>query len=446
MDKLPKELLTEILKNLPQRDLLNAARVSRTFNEIIGIFCLIEKIYITRADNENPPSRYYKKAIIKNDDSNGYLKAFKTNGESIEEVYFDNLTISINSIAKILNLTPNVKVISFYYTRLENDDEEIEKIVQPLKNVELIFRETNPLIFKILHQVSIKKIVISLYGDSPYYDFNEIQPFMSTQKELKSFDLSGIYECNLMFGVIPKGNYKLQQFSISSSGLEEWHYLEEFLADHTETLEKLTISQVSWDSSSIIRSCKKLKSLTLHETQLNNINDTILSVEELSVQLPIQNISMFPNVKKLHLKQINATENQHISQTLLKVTDLLLVFGAATEISFPNVTKLELMNVNQLTTEFFVHHNKLENLVLRNIFQLDDNILQAIVDNSGKSLRVLRIFGLNNLTARAFAIIKKCIKLKVFETATWTQQFKNDEIKCLYEISGLKIYPEKLDF
>jgi hypothetical protein len=271
---------------------------------------------------------------------------------------------------------------------------------------------------------------------------------MKNQKELKSMSISGIYESNLMYGVVPTGDYKLSEFSISSSDLEEWHYLEGFLADHTDTLEKLNVTRISsWDSSNVIKSCKKLKSLTLHETQLNGINDTILSIEELSIKLPMQNITMFPNVKKLYVENSNAAANQSLSQAMQRVTDLTIKFSPATGILHPRVTKLEIMNVDQLEPVFFIQHNKLENLVLRNIFQLDDNILQAIAENSGNSLKVLRIFGLNNLTVRAFDIIKEnCKSLEIFETATWTQQFKNDEWKCLYDINGLKIYPEKFDF
>lgn len=447
MENLPQELLTKIFQKLPQRDLLNAALVSKNFNDIITTYKLIQKIYITNAAIENPPTRFYRKAVVKKDNLANLIKAFEAIGDGVEEIYFDNFTISLSSVVKVLNLLPNVKVISFYYMRLDNEDEEVKEVVQKLSNVTLIFRETNPAIFKVLNQVSINKINMSFYGDTPYYNFTDILPFMRNQKELKSFIMSGIYECNLMYGVVPSGDYKLTEFSISSSDLEEWHYLEGFLADHVDTLEKFAVSSVSsWDCSRVIKRCKKLKSLTLHETQWNGLDDTLLSIEELSIKQPTQNVTMFPSVKKLYVEQSNSDSNQNLS-ALQKVTDLTLKFSPANGLLLPNVTKLELMNVDQLEAAFFVQHNKLENLVLRNIFNLDDNLLQAIAENSGNSLKVLRIFGLNNLTASTFDIIKEnCKTLKVFESATWSQQFKNDEWKCLYEIKGLKIYPEKFDY
>lgn len=448
MDKLPKEIITTILKNLPQKDLLNAARVNKNFNEIITAFRLIPKIFITTKTIENPPTRFYRTAVINKDNSVNFCKALEAIGEGVDEIYFNNLTSSLKSITTILNFLPNVKVISFYYTRIENEDEEFEENVQSLNGVKLIFRESNPVIFKALKQVGIKSIEMNFYGDTPYYNFKDILPFMKNQKQLKSFAMSGIYESNLMYGIVPRGDFKLTEFSISASDLEEWHYLEGFLTDHVDALEKLTISGISsWDSSNVINSCKSLKSLTMHETLLDELNDTILSVEELSIKLPMQNITMFPNVIKLYIEQSNVASNQNLSQAMHKVTDLTVKFGPASGILMPNVTKLELMNVNQLEPGFFIQHNKLETLILRNVFELNDNLLQAIAESSGYSLKVLRIFGLNNLTGRAFEILKEnCKSLKIFEMATWSQQFKNDEWKSLYEINGLKIFTEKFDF
>lgn len=448
MEKLPKEIIHVILKNLPQKDLLNAARVNSTFNDVITSFKLIQKIYIKGAAIENPPTRFYPKAEIIKDNSGNFCKAFESIGQDIEEIYFNNLRISLSSIVTILNFLPNLKVISFYYVRVDDEDEQFEGKVQPLNNVNLIFRESSPVIFNLLEFVSINKIEMNFYGDTPYSDFRSILPFMKNQKELKSFAMSGIYESNLMYGVVPRGDFKLREFSISSSDLEEYGYLEEFLSQHFETLEVLKVKSISaWDCSNIIKSCRNLKSLTLHETLLDDLNESISTIEELSMKPPMENTTRFPNVKKLHLEDTTVEFNQSLSRTMQHVTNLSLKFGPAAGILMPNIVNLELMNVNQIEPEFFVHHNRLESLVLRNIFNLNDNLLEAMASNNGRSLKVLRIFGLNELSARALAIIKEhCKSLRVLEMATWSQQFKKDEWKCLYAINGLKIYTEKFDF
>lgn len=446
MDELPKELLVEIFKHLPQKDLLNATLVKKNFNDVITSFKLIPKIYITNAVIENPPTRHYSTAIIYKDNPLNFNKAFRSIGDGVREIYFNHLSMDYNSILAILNYMPNVKLISFYYIRIKNEDDEFAGKVQPLNDVDLIFRESNPVIFKLLTEVSINKIELCFYGDTPYYNFRDILPFMANQKQLKSFAMSGIYESNLMYGIVPRGDFKLTEFSISQSDLEEWHYLEGFLADHVDTLEKLSVNGISsWDSSSVIKSCKTLKSLTLHETLLDGLDDTILTVEELSLKLPLQNITRFPNVKKLYVDRSTVEVNQSLSAVMPKVTDLTLKFGAANGVSMPAIEKLEMMNISQLEPQFFIHHNKIKDLVLRNIFDLDDDLLEAIASNC-HSLKVLRIFGLNKLTARAFEILKQCSELQIFEMATWSQQFKNDEWKCLHAINGLKIYTEKFDF
>lgn len=448
MDNLPKELLAKIFQSLTQRDLLSASLVNSCFNDVITSFNLITTIYIHDSGSiENSPTRSYSKAVIRKDNASIYRKALESIGDSVKEVNFRQHETSISSIVTILNLLPNVKIISFYYIRLKNDEEAINENVQPLNGVTLLFHESNPVIFKAFNQISVIKIDLRFFGDTPYYNFTDFNPFMKHQKELKSFGMSGIYESNLMYGAIPRGDFKLTDFQIRGSDLEEYIYLESFLADHVETLEKLTVKNVSsWDCSNVIKSCGNLKVLRLEETLLNDLQDTLPSVVDFEVQLPMQRIDMFPNTKKLFVRNATAANNQVLSNVMTKVTDLSLTFGNCEGILMKNITKMNFMNVADITPQFFVHHNKITDLTLRNIFHIDDDLLQAITVNLSQ-LKILRIFGLNHLTRNALNIIKSnCKHLKVFESAAWSQQFKAEDWKCLFEINGLATYYEKFNF
>lgn len=446
MNNLPQELLEKIFQHLPQNDLLNVSLVNKNFNEIITNLKLIQKIYFKKAVIDFVPTRSYSKAIFRHDNPSNYLKALQATGESIKEVFFDQSRIALSSIVSILNFLPSLKYVRFYYVDLEDDDEQVNETIQTITGVTMDFHESNPKIFKVFQRVSIDKIDLRFYGDTPYYDFAEFMPFMKNQKELKSFAMSGIYESNLMYGHIPRGEFKLKEFSITGSDLEEWHYLESFLADHLDTLETLTVDRVSsWDCSNVIKSCHRLKKLKLFETILNDLEETLPAVVDLSLQFPLEKIDKFPNVTKLHAENVTAEINGHLSAVMKKITNLSLKFGTLREIDMENVIVLNLMNINDITSEFFDRHNKIENLVLRNTFHLNDEILKSICEKL-KKLKILKIFGLNELTDNALNIIKDhCKELKILEMTSWSQRFKNEEWKCLYVINGLQIYTENFN-
>lgn len=448
MDNLSEELLVNIFKNLPQKDLINVTCVNSIFNNVITNYKLITTIFITNKTIENSPTRKYSKALIKANNAASYKKAFEATGDSIKEVKFLHHSTTLPSIVSILNLlTSRVKVILFDYISLENEEEIYDGIVQPLNDVNFMFYETNPVLFKAFHQVSISKIDLRFYGDVPYYNFTDFVPFMKNQKELKSFSMSGIYECNLMYGTIPRGDFKLKEFSIAGSDLEDYQYLETFLADHTDTLERITVKRItSWDCSNIIKSCGNLRAIKLTETKLDDLQETLLPVKELIVQLPMNNVDKFPNVEKLSVRNTSVEANQVLTNVMKNVTDLSLNFGVCEGILMENVTKLSLMNISDLTPQFFVQHNKIVNLNLENAIELTDELLSAVVDNLSDKLEILRIHGFNKLTVNALTIIKKCKKLKVFDTKIWSQQFKNNEWVILGDMNGLKTYYETFNF
>ena len=106
------------------------------------------------------------------------------------------------------------------------------------------------------------------------------------------------------------------------------------------------------------------------------------------------------------------------------------------------------MNIDgPLTEEFFRNHPKIENLKLENHFLLTDALLETIVRNL-QNLKVLTIYGMNDLSSQAFQIIKThCKNLKVLDTKIWSQRYKIADWKCLFESNnGIEIYTETFNF
>jgi len=452
MDNLPSELVYNILRNLEQKELLKCAVVCKRFNEIIESYRLISKLVIQNdiCDSSLPVfNRKYTKVIIRDNNDVNIEKALQTTGESILEVKFDQLNMTLKDITNILNYLPNVKSITFYYVRIEDDDEVVKDVVKPISHtVNLHFYESNPMIFKVLTNLSAKQIELRLYGDSPYYNFADFMPFMANQKELKSFRLSGIFESNLMCGHVPKGDYRLTEFEISNCDLEEWIYLETYLNDHLGSLEKLSFKDLrSWDPSEVIKACNNLKKLELLEDMsINEIDNDITSVKELSIENPSLTIARFTHLKKLFMQNASAEVNRAILGS--NIENLTVRFGTVEGIHCEKLTKLRLMNIDgPLTAEFFRNHSKVEDLKIENHFLLTDALLETIVSNL-PSLKVLTIYGMNELSARAFEIIKThCKNLRVFDTKIWSQRYKIADWKCLFESNnGIEIYTETFNF
>jgi F-box-like len=447
MDSLPVEILCEIFKRLPETELPKVSTVCRKFCEIIEKFELITTILIQKSNDEShTPTRKYKKLIIKESIGTNYCKALPVVGELIQEVKFHNHESCLKDVADILNFLPNVKVVTFYYIHFDRDDEVVEKLEHTLTGVELKFYESNVQIFKIMHNMSIKSIDIQLYGDSPYYNWIDFAPFMKIQRECEFLSVANIFESNLLYHVIPSGPYKLKEFAIRASDLEEWIYLETYLSEHFDTLERLTVERSPWDPSIVVEQCPNLKYIELSEDVVaNNIQKALTSVEELSIKLPLETLDKFPNVRKLSIEEASAEDNQAITANMSKVKNLSVRYGTLANLHLENVIKLKICSVNPIEPEFFQHYTKVENLELTNCYTLHDAVLESVAQNL-KNLKVLRIHGMNDLTENAFEILKSLKMLKILEMSTWSQGHDGKWKTLEKEINGLQVYVEKFNF
>lgn len=265
------------------------------------------------------------------------------------------------------------------------------------------------------------------------------------QKKLSSFSISGIYESNLFLIPMGKPQYQLKEFAINNCDLEEYEILESFLMEHVESLEKFVVKEVRWDPSIVLNACARLKSFQNHDVEMGSIN-VLPSIEDVSFEPPVQEMHKFPNVKRLNLSRTTPEANRAVTESMTKLEELEMKFGVVDEISIPNLKRLKLSSLDgPIDPAFFSVHDKIEELFLNHVFNIDDALLGSITSNL-KNLKLMRILGDNHLTLRAFSIIKEnCKSLKTLEMAKWDQKFKRDDWKCLYDIVGLQVYVENFD-
>lgn len=445
MELLPKEILVSIFKNLPQADQVTVTSVCKLFRDIIEKFNLIEILYIgNKSDESSTPKRKYSKANVKQYRV-AYQKVFEATGSHLISLKFTQCSINLIDIINILQLTPNLKNLTFDYVRLDDDTLNGTMPLPPLKDINLLFNESDPTIFRALQMSSLVKADLRFYGDVPYSNFAEFVKLLKSQEKLNSFSISGAYETNLF--LIPMGNpsYKLKEFAIDNCDLEEWETLETYLLEHTSSLEKFVVKNVQWDPSSVLNECKHLKSLQCHRVKMDYI-DVLASVEELSLQPPVQMMDKFPNVRRLLISASSPLIYQMITNVMNKLEEMEITFGGLAGLEVSCLKKLKLKSIDEhIDKNFFIVHHKIEELQLVHVYNVGDDLLEAITTNL-TNLRVLKILGDNFLTSRAFSIIKdNCKNLKIFEMSKWNQKFNESDWKCLNEINGLQIYTEKIN-
>lgn len=446
MNNLPNEVLIFIFKHLPQKDLLNVVQTCIHYREIIEKHALIRSLQINRRNDESlVPSRIFSIATFATSyQSSLHFKLFETVGRNLTTLKISFCHINLIDIARILVHTRNVKNLSFDYVQLDEDTLHPETELPRLNDVYLEMYESDPMIFRLFVQSTIFKVDIRLYADIPFSNFEHFVKLLDTQKNMYSLSISGAYETNLFLIPMSGAKYQLKEFSITNCDIEEWECLEAYLQEHVKTIEAFAVQDLNWDASNIINQCFNLKKLKNSNGQLNSLQ-VLPQVNELDWQPSNQGIDKFPNVK--HLSIANATQEnlESVSRSMTKLEDLQIRFGGIQGLSVPTLKRLKLMSLDGISDDnFFIRHNNIEELIFEYVFNINDDLITDLSRNL-RNLKVLKIFGDNQMTSGVFKIIRNnCVQLKVFEMTGWIQKFKKCQWECLHEINGLHIYVEKL--
>lgn len=445
MEQLPNEVLVKIFKNLPQKDLLRAARTCKSFSVVIDSFNLIDTLHInSHCDESFQPQRKYSKLKV-NTYKPTHQSVLDNVGHCVESLKIDARNMNLADIVAILNSTPNVKKLEFHYVRLLDDSPPAEGTitVPTLTDVSLDFVESDPMIFSVLAQSSIVKIELRFYGDcTACSQFEHLVTLMNNQEKLTSFSVSGVYESNLFLIPMVNQKYQLKEFSIKNCDLEEWESLDTYLRGHVASLEFLSVHDLNWNPSTIVNQCTNLKKFSCHQDEVFEIN-TRPSIEELSLKARRPaSLEKFPSVKKMSILQSSPEIFQTMSRSMTQLEELQVKFGSLTGLCAPTIKKLILQSLDSdvdTDPNFFVMHHNIESLIFYHTYNINDELLEAIVGL--KKLRVLKIIGDNKMTSRAFKIIAdNCQQLKIFEMKFWDQKFQKDDWICLHKVAGLKVF------
>jgi F-box-like len=442
MDRLPNEILIAIFKHLRQVDLLNVTQVCTLFRDLVNKFELIEHLYISAwKKNCKVPFRNYRKVTMTEYSPMTYLSVLEAKGDHITSMTLLKCELTLVDLVNILRATPRVKTLTFDDVATKDCHLNTALELPNLDITDFAFKDSSNEIFCALMKSSMQSITVEMRFVR-IEQLNDFVRVLEQQERLTSLSISGLYQTyNLN---LPRGkpNYRLKSFSIEHCELN-WELLENYLSNHTDSLETLIVKIVNWDASNIINRCAVLKTLQFVAVgPLLSLN-VLPHVEELMDLPALQEMNLFPGVKKLKVSFLLEGTTETISRTMRNLEELELMGCGVAELEVPTVKKMKLMHIEPaITGEFFVVHNKIEDLTLKNIFSVDDSLLEAVTRNLA-NLRVLRILGDNRLSARAFRIIREnCHELKVFEMDIWDRRYQKREKICLYQMNGLRISRE----
>lgn len=442
MENLPNEILAQIFKYLPQRDLLSASRACKSFRVLIDYYELIDTLHInSHCDESFQPQRKYSKLKVNVYKAAVHQTVLDSVGHCVESLKIAVRNLNLADIVAILSSTPNVKKLEFYYVRLLDDNPPLLTI-PTLTDVSLDFAESDPMIFSVLAQCSMVKINLRFFGDMAYSQFDYFATLMNKQEKLTSFSVSGVYEANLFLIPMVNQKYQLKEFSIKNCDIEEWENLDLYLQGHVASLEFLSAHDLNWNPSSIVNQCVNLKKFSCHQDEIFEI-DTHPSIEELSLKARRPaTLEKFPSVKKMSILQSSPEIFRTMSQSMTQLEELQVKFGGLAGLSAPTIKKLILQSLDSdvdTDPNFFAIHHNIEELIFYHTYNINDDLLEAVT--SLKNLRVLKIIGDNKLTSRAFKIIAdNCKQLRTFEMKFWDQKFQRTDWICLHEVPGLKVF------
>jgi hypothetical protein len=452
METFPAEVLVSIFKHMQQPELLKLSLVCKRFDEIINHYKLIRRIYIKSSNDESLLTlrRFYSEVEIKDIDYFGNLPSNHLQVFSdFVKLKLKNCDIKLSNLQEILTMTTSLKFLDFDYVTINDEDLDNAIVLPSLKDIDLLFEESDPRICRVIQSLSFKSIDLRCYGDSPYSNMTDFINLLKAQNQLEKLSISGIFESNLFYRPLGVSNFKLKHFKINNSNLEEYDAIESFLAEHSPTLESLSIKDThNWDPSTAIAQLKKLKFLEISDMQVRSLTEMPLIEEVIWYRSYLPNaIINFPNVRKLLLDMCTIDNSDEaitfVSQSMNKLEDLELRYCNVENLIAPGLKKLNLNACKGISSRFFEQHKNIEDLTLR-FYELNDEILMSIVQNL-KNLKVLRVLDNNQLSVKAFKIIgDNCKNLKIIEMSLWVQKFKGEEWKNLCQINGLEIY--KRDF
>lgn len=389
MDLIPNEILLSIFYYVSASDLIGLSTLCKKFNSVINQdFKLVKKlrIYFRKSNRciQSVGSRRYSQLYIGVFFPTTHHSVLEDIGAYLLTVNFRNHKFKLDTIHRILVLTPNVTKLSFERVTLSDVPKTLKQPLPQLKGASLLSSETDPRLYRILYSCCFNQIGITQHHTDGFSRFAELNRFLHSQTILKQLSFDGFFKTSLFTdNTLDNAQFQVENFSINDSMLLSTIHLKTFIEAHAASLRKLEISNIELcDLSTTISKLKHLTHFSAEGTALNYL-ETMKSIEVLSMtgkQISQEAFMKFPCVKRLKLKHVfNVNVFDIISNDMKELEKLEIVECSINNNLFvESIKELSLHNV-RCPTDFFYCHSNIEYLSMTNCSLVDDNTIEEIV-------------------------------------------------------------------
>lgn len=445
MDKLPKEMLLEILQYCDAKELLALTETCRTFSTVISDSESVKKFRVwfrkTNGAEMSIGQRCYEQLKITAIKRPLHFVILSNLGSNITDLLFSNGKQKLDTIRRVLILCPSVKRLAFHNIELSDVPNVLKQPFPDLWNVNLTCIQSDPRIYKIMRQCTITHLQIHHKHDDGYWEFIDLINMLITQPHLTHLTLDGLHRTSIFDdNRLESADLRLTSLTVTDCTLNRTDHFKSFLGLQCESIRSLTVRNIMFcDLSGIILKCHQLERLELQNIGLRNLNP-VESIKELTL-IGIKDTLMFENfsnVRYLKLKNVPSNALEIISKNLKNLERIDIAEGPLSNLIVPTLKRLHISSCRSYPADFFQLNHSIEHLTLEKckVF-LSDKVIWMSISCHLKNLHVLRIYGCGAITHDALdGLVQCCQYLKVLEIRDCSLR----SWKCANGIRGLKIF------
>lgn len=420
MNFLPSELLLEIFKHLSSSDLLALTSLCTVFDETISNSKLVHKLLLNfrklNGEAESIGSRRYINLNIGFYKPNVHHSILQNIGSNLTRLSFKSNKFKLDSLRKIINLTPNVTSLSFERITLSDVPKAMKRPFPELFQTRLTLKESDPRILRILSNCEANHFGLHQSSEDSYVDFTDVIRFLRSQTQLKTLEFSGFCKTSLFTDdALDKVNLNLESVSVKDSLFHRTVHLKSFIEGQWRSLTRAEFSALElFDVSTILNRLKNLKCLTISDVSLNYL-EPLPRVEELTVigqKVSEEIFDKFPSVKRLRLKRVRKKSIlNNISKCMKELESLEVEDGSISELNIETVKVLSLKNIDSCSPDFSLLLNpNIEHLSIENCSSISDEVIESI-SQSLNQLKSLNINQSGRITNKSLESIQHSLKL-----------------------------------
>lgn len=400
MDLLPKEMLFEIFQYLSGSDLISLTSVSKNFNGTVSSYPELSRkiILIFRklnSDMNSFGSRQYSQLKIGFFKTNFHYSVLVEVGANLVQLTLKNFKFKLDTVRRILLLTPKVSQLSFDRVTLSDVPNNLKQPMPRLENLAISSTESDPRLFRVIKFCIMKELRLHQKTKDGFADFSDVIRLLNSQTSMKNLFLDGFCKTNLFADDLLDENFKLESFAVTNSTFQRTVHLKAFVERHADSLTRIEISNLDLcDFSTVLNRLSRLKRLSVSNVALYYL-DTLPTVETLEItghKIDESLLAKTPNVRHLKLKWFGSPKRMKIlSEKMTELDCVEVVEGSIDGLMAPKLKRLTMKFVEHLSPDFFTNHHEIEHLEMENC-----SINGAIIEDIAQSLHILKSLTLIN--------------------------------------------------